>query len=110
MSTLQPRMDTGGYGYDFVDSIPDRLVYKACHLPSRDPYLTTCCGHVFCKSCQDNNAAKETTRRGRGSRGSIQFVEIKHLLHFVTSNLIEKLKVFTLCALTEREVVSGRVT
>ena len=45
---------TGGYEYKFVDTTPDRYVCNICHLPSRDPYLTTCCGHVFCKSCLDN--------------------------------------------------------
>ncbi|XP_065901773.1 TNF receptor-associated factor 4-like [Dysidea avara] len=45
----------GGYDYKFVDSPPDRLVCNICRLPSRDPYLTTCCGHVFCKSCLDDS-------------------------------------------------------
>ncbi|XP_065917520.1 TNF receptor-associated factor 5-like [Dysidea avara] len=44
---------TGGFEYQFVSSPPDRVVCKICHLPSRDPYLTMCCGHVFCKSCLD---------------------------------------------------------
>ncbi|XP_065901667.1 uncharacterized protein [Dysidea avara] len=44
---------SGGYDYEFVNTPPDRLVCNICHLPSRDPYLTTCCGHVFCKSCLD---------------------------------------------------------
>ncbi|XP_065902684.1 TNF receptor-associated factor 4-like [Dysidea avara] len=43
----------GGYDYKFVNTPPDRLVCNICHLPSRDPYLTTCCGHVFCKFCLD---------------------------------------------------------
>ena len=25
-----------------------------CHLPSQDPYLSVCCGQVFCKSCLGN--------------------------------------------------------
>ena len=29
---------------------------KICHLPSRDPHLTMCCGHIFCKSCLNANA------------------------------------------------------
>ena len=43
-----------GYDYDFVDTPHDRYICKICHLPSRDPYLSECCGHVFCKSCKDN--------------------------------------------------------
>ena len=44
----------GGYYYSFVDTPHDRYICKICHLPSRDPYLSVCCGHVFCKSCLDN--------------------------------------------------------
>ena len=47
--------ENGGYDYKFVDTTPDRYVCNICHLPSRDPYLTTCCGHVFCKSCLDES-------------------------------------------------------
>ena len=43
----------GGYDYDLVSKPQDRLICKICHLPSRDPYLSVCCGHVFCKSCLD---------------------------------------------------------
>ena len=43
-----------GYDYDLVDPLPDRLLCKICHLPSRNPYLSVCCGHLFCKSCLDN--------------------------------------------------------
>ncbi|XP_065902015.1 TNF receptor-associated factor 4-like [Dysidea avara] len=39
-----------GYDYKFIDTPPDRYICNICHLPSRDPYLTTCCGYVFCKS------------------------------------------------------------
>ena len=44
----------GGFDYDFVITPPDRLICKVCHLPSRDPYLSVCCGHVFCRTCQDS--------------------------------------------------------
>ena len=46
--------NNGGYDYDFISTPPDRVVCKICHLPSRDPYLSVCCGHVFCKCCVDN--------------------------------------------------------
>ena len=44
----------GGYDYDLVSNPPDRLTCKICHLPSRFPYLSVCCGHIFCKPCLDN--------------------------------------------------------
>ena len=49
----------GGYNdYHFVTSLSDGsdLVCKICHLPSRNPHLSSCCGHTFCKSCTDNFA------------------------------------------------------
>ena len=45
----------GGYDYEFVaDTLPDTLVCKICHYPSREPHLTVCCGHTFCNSCIKN--------------------------------------------------------
>ena len=44
----------GGYDHSFVDTPHDRYICNICHLPSRDPYLSVCCGHIFCKSCLDN--------------------------------------------------------
>ena len=41
----------GGYEYQFVDTPSDILVCKICQYPSREPYLSECCGHTFCKSC-----------------------------------------------------------
>ena len=51
----------GGYDHDFVSQPPDRLVCKICHFPSRNPYLSVCCGHLFCKSCLDNVEAVAIT-------------------------------------------------
>ena len=51
----------GGYDYQFVDPPLDRVVCVICHLPSRDPHMTECCGHVFCKSCLDNAKATRYT-------------------------------------------------
>ena len=45
---------TGGFDFELVKVPLDLLICKICHLPSRDPYLSVCCGHVFCKSCLDN--------------------------------------------------------
>ena len=47
----------GGYAFHFVvDPLPAELLdllCKICHLPSKDPHLSECCGHTFCKSCAD---------------------------------------------------------
>ena len=45
--------DIGGYEYKFVDTPHDRFVCKICIHPSRNPFLSVCCGHIFCKSCLD---------------------------------------------------------
>ncbi|XP_065907521.1 TNF receptor-associated factor 5-like [Dysidea avara] len=52
--------DKGGYEYHFVDPPSDTLVCKICQYPSREPHLSGCCGHTFCKSCLEG-AKKVTT-------------------------------------------------
>ena len=49
----------GGYEYQFVDTPLDMFVCKICQYPSREPHLSACCGHTFCKSCLE--AAKKST-------------------------------------------------
>ena len=51
MAATNTNNNNGGYDYVFISTPPDRVVCKICHLPSRDPYLSVCCGHVFCKCC-----------------------------------------------------------
>ena len=46
-------LTTGGYDYQFVNKPLDMFLCKICHLPSRNPHLSLCCGHIFCKSCLD---------------------------------------------------------
>ena len=49
-----PRKDRsrfGGYSFQFVKSPPDLVMCVICHLPSKDPYLSECCGHIFCRTC-----------------------------------------------------------
>ncbi|XP_065901677.1 TNF receptor-associated factor 4-like [Dysidea avara] len=43
----------GGHDHRYVDSPPERLVCVLCYLPCRDPFLSVCCGHNFCRSCMD---------------------------------------------------------
>ena len=46
---------SGGYeckiAEKFVSTPLDRYFCVICQHPSRDPRLSVCCGHVFCKSC-----------------------------------------------------------
>ena len=57
MATYTGAMSTQQYcgydEYDFVQAPPDRLLCLICKFPSRDPYMTLCCGHGFNKSCLD---------------------------------------------------------
>lgn len=59
LSMATPTNARGGYEYEFVTTPPDWLVCNICHYPSREPYLSGCCGHTFCKSCLE--AANKAT-------------------------------------------------
>jgi len=54
--------DFGGYEYQFLNPPADGsdVLCKICCLPSRDPYLSQCCGHTFCKSCIDGTKKTST--------------------------------------------------
>ena len=54
-----PSCDEGGYQYQFVLTPADWLICSICSFPSREPYLTGCCGQTFCKSCLE--VAKKTS-------------------------------------------------
>ena len=41
----------GGYDRDYIELPADDLLCKICQYPSREPILTVCCGHNFCKTC-----------------------------------------------------------
>ena len=47
-TTAPPR---GGYDYQFVNTPADTLTCTVCSLVSKEPCLSECCGHTFCKSC-----------------------------------------------------------
>ncbi|XP_065913857.1 TNF receptor-associated factor 2-like [Dysidea avara] len=42
---------SGGYDYQFVETPADFMMCVICHRPSREPFLSVCCGHTFCNSC-----------------------------------------------------------
>ena len=61
-SHAMPNFGISGHDYDFISTLPDRIICKICYLPSRDPYLSVCCGHIFCKSCLDSVKAAAVTK------------------------------------------------
>jgi len=54
--------ESGGFDYHFVENPPELLICDICHLPSCNPYLSVCCGHLFCKSCIDSAEQKMLVR------------------------------------------------
>ena len=48
---------SGGYDYEFVQTPSDTVICQICHCPSKEPHLSLCCSHIFCKSCLE--AAKK---------------------------------------------------
>ena len=60
-SSFASLSDDGGYDYTFVNTLPDRVICVICHFPSRNPYLSECCGNVFCKSCLDKTKVDSHT-------------------------------------------------
>ena len=50
-----PSGSGGGYDYQFVKTPSDMLICTVCFLPSKQPYLSECCGHTFCKSCLEGS-------------------------------------------------------
>ena len=57
----------GGYDFEFVQgmdgTIEDIFMCQICLHPSRDPQLSVCCGHTFCKSCLDSTKKHSRTTR-----------------------------------------------
>ena len=47
----QSRSDSGGYEYDFVDTIPPKYNCNICLKVLRDAQLTVCCGQHYCDTC-----------------------------------------------------------
>ena len=50
-----PNENGGGYDYKFVKTPFDDLICTVCFLPSKEPHLSVCCGHTFCKSCLEGS-------------------------------------------------------
>ena len=58
----RPQQETfGGYDCEFVEPPPSVLQTECpiCSLILRDPYLTSCCGTHFCRTCSDRLQAEQ---------------------------------------------------
>ena len=88
----------GGYDYEFVDTPLDMLICKICCYPSREPYLSDCCGHTFCKSCLRGYevSVKHPLTEGASSGGCpmCRSEEFKCVRNKQTERAIKNLKVF----------------
>ena len=97
--------DRGGYGYEFVETPSDMFLCKICHLPSKEPHLSVCCGHTFCKSCLDGIKPRITK--------PFQFSKVVCPMcrceKFSTSRMNGPLKTFMCFVLIRRKGVIGRV-
>ena len=94
------KMD-GGYNFEFVDTPMDMLICKICYHPSREPYLSACCGHTFCKSClngyeisEDISIKHPLTKGGSGGCPLCHSKEFKCVHNKQTERAIKSLKVF----------------
>ena len=89
----------GGYDYEFVDTPLDMLICKICHHPSREPHLSDCCGHTFCKSCLKGYevSLEHPLIKGASSSSSCPMCrskEFKYVRNKQTERVIRSLKVF----------------
>lgn len=62
-------VETGGYRYEFVSDPPDYVRCITCRLPSRDPYLTDCCGNIFCNSCLQASIQEKAAKSSNSANG-----------------------------------------
>ena len=88
----------GGYDYEFVDTPLDMLICKICCYPSREPHLSDCCGHTFCKSCLKGYEVSMEHPLTKGASNSgcpmCRSEDFKCIRNKQTERVIKSLKVF----------------
>ena len=72
----EDRRDGGGYDFQFVDTPLDIFLCKICHLPSKEPHLSVCCGHTFCKSCLDGIKQTKSHQGDKGRRRGFSILKV----------------------------------
>lgn len=70
-SGKQGEVVSGGYRYEFASDPPDYVRCTICRLASRDPYLTDCCGNVFCHSCLQTSMQEKAAKSSTPANGPV---------------------------------------
>ena len=68
----------GGYDYNFVVPPPDWLICNICHCPSKEPFLSGCCGNIFCESCLEGAKKATTTTDACPICRDEEFITFRH--------------------------------
>ena len=85
----------GGYDYDFVNKVSERLTCQICAKPFRDPHLVVCCGKHYCGSCltdwfrKHSGSSRESCPhcRAKGKKFS-------HVIHKGLKSEVGELKIY----------------
>jgi len=86
-----PSSIEGGFQYQFVSSPADWLICSICSYPSREPYLSGCCGQTFCKSCLEGTKKANSITEACPKCENKEFVTIPH---HQANKILKSLNVF----------------
>ena len=83
---------SGGYEYDFVDEVPDRLTCLICAKPYRDPHLVVCCCQHYCGSCLTTSFTKKSVKSCPHCRAKGE--KYKYVDHKGLKSEVHELKIY----------------
>ena len=86
-----PESLSGGYEYEFIDPVPDRLICSICTQVLREPHLVVCCGQKYCQSCLQKWLKTRPSESCPHCQASEKFFQ--HVLEKGLKREIESLKV-----------------
>ena len=81
----------GGYDYEFIGEVSDRLNCNICTKALCDPHLAVCCGQHFCESCPNEwftGQGKESCPHCRAEGETIH-----HVIHKGLKSEVNQLKI-----------------
>ena len=79
----------GGYDHSFVTLLHDRFICRICHLPSQEPYLTDCCGAIFCNY---KSYVEECSRQATFVSTACQTCRQKHFGSMINKQIDREIK------------------